>query len=127
MSRQIGFAGFEGLTFPCIIGIYPHERETPQDLFVDLKVGLDFSGLSDDIQLVVDYDWLKECVIQEAVQGKYRLLEVLALRVIERIFERERVLSVWIRLKKPHAIKEAQAALVEVERVREGEVGCAGL
>lgn len=109
-----GIIGFEGLQVSCIIGIYQNEREQPQEIIVDLKVAVD-TVLEDPPQFL-NYNELAASIKQEAMQGRHRLLEALAIHALDRLFADFPVHWAWIRLRKPQAIPDAVCALVEWER-----------
>lgn len=112
-----GVVGFEGLTVSCIIGTRSIERQIPQALIVDLKVSFDTSSeaLSDDSAPRVDYTVLSDLVTQEAMNGRYQLMETLAARTLESVLARYQLSWAWIRLRKPGAIPGAAAAVLELE------------
>lgn len=117
---MIGKIGFKGQKISCIIGVFPHEREKEQEVFVDLKVEVNFSKsvMSDQLKDTINYLELDSLVRQVSSQ-KFQLLETLATHIVDEIFRRFPALSVWIRIQKPNSLKGAKCALVELKRIRD--------
>lgn len=115
---MLGAIGFKGYRINCIIGTEPHERTTLQDLFVDLKVEIDFSKVaaSEKIEDTVNYVTLAAICKDMAVNGKYHLLEKYAADVLEELAGRFKLHSAFIRIEKPLAIPGAECALVELKQ-----------
>ena len=63
-----------------IIGIYPHERQTPQDILINIMVYTDTSraAQTDDISDCVDYDALSKKVKAHAESAARLTVEALA-------------------------------------------------
>jgi 7,8-dihydroneopterin aldolase/epimerase/oxygenase len=112
-----GLMGFENLKINCIIGIHPEERNSAQDIYIDVKVQYDLTNCfkSQSIQDTVDYVRLVEISNHEA-QNRHGLLEIFAHKVLEKIYEEFPVSWAWIRIKKPQALPNAQWAFVELEK-----------
>ena len=114
---MLGRIGFEGLRLNCIIGMEPHERQKEQKLIIDLKVESDLTAAahSDDVRDTINYTELAELCEQIACQGRYFLLEKLVVDITAAILKRFQVSSVWVRVRKPGAMKGAECAIVELE------------
>ena len=67
----------DNLEIDCIIGVWSHERTTPQKVRVDLWVEVDASASvqTDDLSDTVDYTWLAESVRFILCSGRFKLLE----------------------------------------------------
>src|SRR5688500_11768069 len=117
-----GYIGFDQYKLDCIIGVYPHERQTKQTIFVDLQVEADFSkcSKSDDIADTVNYEQLAELCIHLAESGKFALLETFACEILKSIFLKFNVTWAWVRIKKPQALANADYTVVELERYKDG-------
>jgi dihydroneopterin aldolase len=120
LKEQLPCIGFENLKIQCIIGVYPEERQEPQEILVDLYIKAHCIVANDQIQDTVSYAYLAELCSQLAQEGKYRLLETYAAEALNKIVALEKVEWAKIRIKKPKAIRDAQHALVEMERCKTG-------
>lgn len=116
-----GVIGFEEHRINCIIGILPQERVEPQDIFIDLKVGYDFSisSVTDDILDTIDYTKMTFLCTEIAQEGKYQLLEKLAADILKALLDQFDITWAWIRIKKPNGIPSAQNSSVELELHRD--------
>ena len=110
-----GIVGFEQLKVECVIGIHPHERITPQPLLIDCRIGYTFPSFQEAecINSVIDYTAVAALCKEEAVLGRYQLIETLAIRITTKILGNFPANWAWIRIQKPLAIPSATAAIVE--------------
>lgn len=60
----------ESLRFQCIIGILDFERESPQDVIVDIEIAYHYSN-----DAFLDYALVVECVKKDMIEKKYLLIE----------------------------------------------------
>lgn len=76
-----------GVRFRATIGASAAERSIPQDLVVDVELELPVLALPkrDAKREVVDYDHVVRLVVEVGLAEPYRLLEVYAQRVLERL------------------------------------------
>ena len=118
---MLGTIGFENLHIECIIGELPEERDRIQSIFVSLKVDCDFSACSssDHLDDTVDYVSLADDCKQEAIDGRYQMLETYACRVLDRILKRYPVSKASILVKKPCGLNEADHTFVELMKRKE--------
>lgn len=114
---MIGIIGFENHKINCIIGVNDHERYHEQDIYVDLKVAVDFAkcAASDALGDTLDYTFVAKLCTEMAQKGKYHLLETYAYEIIQKLIKSFGVQGAWIRVKKLHAIESAQLTLVELK------------
>ena len=103
-----------------IIGVYPHERETPQEILINVTVYVDTqrAAQTDDIADCVDYDALAKKVKAHAESAARLTVEALANDLAEICLQEKGVEKVIVRVEKPGAIPSAQSVGVEVERAR---------
>lgn len=115
-----GIIGIENLRIRCIIGINVEERETEQDIYIDLKVESDLSRCisSDSIRDTINYIALKDLCTKLAQAKRYRLLETFACEILSHLFKEFDIQWAWVRVKKPNAISEAEFAMVELQLTR---------
>lgn len=105
----------------CIIGVNAGERVTPQDIFIDLVLGLnlDRTPFLDNIESTIDYGDPARLCQDLAEKNGFHLLESFAKASLELLFEKfPALISAKIIVKKPLAIKGAEYAAVEWEKTR---------
>jgi dihydroneopterin aldolase len=92
----------EGIRFRARHGVSRAERDLPQDFVVHLDVELPVSLLprADARARVFDYDRLASLVVDEGTRVSYKLLEILAERVIARLFADTPAIAVTVEVKK---------------------------
>ncbi|MCK5113506.1 MAG: dihydroneopterin aldolase [Phycisphaerae bacterium] len=107
-----------------IIGTNPWERETPQQIVVNIEMTVDgkTSAASDDLNDAVDYANITEQIIQRAAEWKFFLLEKLATEILKIIINDERVLTASVETEKPAAVPDANGVSITVKYDRESGV-----
>jgi dihydroneopterin aldolase len=119
MSLQDGYRMFlHGLEADGLIGVYPHEKERPQRIRIDLDLWVRHSGgtLEDRFEQVVDYEDLATRVRRTVVAQHTNLVETLADRIAALCLSDQRVMRVRVRVVKPDALDRVAAVGVEIER-----------
>ena len=103
-----------------IIGVYPPERVTPQDMLINVTVYTDThqAAQSDDIADCVDYDALAKKLKAHAENAARLTVEALANDLAEICLLEKNVEKVILRVEKPDAVPSAQSVGIEVERAR---------
>lgn len=103
-----------------ILGVYEHERHTPQDILVNITLFTDThrAAKTDDLADCVDYDALAQSIRAMAESARRFTVEALAEDIADLCLNRPRVRKVTVRVEKPGAIREASSAGVEIERKR---------
>jgi dihydroneopterin aldolase len=108
----------KGLKLDAFIGAYDHEQGASQPLKIDLELEViepaDPAG--DRLEDVVCYNRLTQGIKAIIAEGHIKLLETLAERIADLAIAHAMVLSVSVRIDKPRAIPEADAAGVEIIR-----------
>lgn len=104
----------------CIVGILDRERVEPQPITVALRLGLDLgpTGEQGDLARGVDYAAVDEQVRFLAVEGRFRLIESLAVAVLRAVLlpptleeARSAVRTAEVRICKPAVLREAVPAV----------------
>ena len=103
-----------------IIGVHPHERETPQEMLINVTVYTDThrAAQTDDITDCVDYDALAKKIKAYAENAARLTVEALANDLAEICLQENGVEKAIVRVEKPDAVPSAQSVGVEVERAR---------
>jgi dihydroneopterin aldolase len=115
----VGTLFIRSLPVDCIIGIHPHERASRQRLLISLTLGTDFSAMAtdDDIEQALDYTVLADRIETFARTGHFRLIETLAERLADDLFEPP-MENLEIEVIKPAALENTREVGVRVERTR---------
>jgi len=117
-NPQFDTVRIERLELDCVIGINPWERLTKQRITIDIEINADLSaaGASDAIEDTINYRTISKAVTSAVEESSYGLVEALAARVAEICLEDERAQSVEITVRKPGAVRKADAVGVIVRR-----------
>ena len=104
----------------CLIGVYEHEKCSPQRVRVNLDLAVDEGEhpIIDDILNVVSYETMANGILSIADEGHVNLVETLAERIADMCFDDQRVDSVRVRIEKLDIIENAGSVGVEIERFR---------
>lgn len=112
----------QGIRFLAHVGASREERKAPQEIIVDVDLCLPLSSLPkrDHRREVVDYDRIVTRVVETGLAEPYRLLEVVASRIVSRLFEETPALRLCVRVKKLKAPTKhpVDAAAVELTAAR---------
>lgn len=101
-----------------IIGVYEHERHTPQAICINIIMYTDIqaAGEKDDITLSVDYAQVTTKVKAHAENAAPLTVEALATQIAGICLDTPLVSGVRVRVEKPDAIPEAAGVGIEIER-----------
>lgn len=114
LGDRIEIRGLEILTY---CGVLPEEqaRKQPFRLDVDLYADLGPAGQTDDLANTVDYGAVTDRLLSQLSSERHQLVERLAQRVVELVFENELVIEATVRVRK---LRPPIAAAVETTGVR---------
>jgi dihydroneopterin aldolase len=118
---MLGTTGLKALRVDCIVGIYAHERERTQTVFLDVALDYDFgpAAASDAISDAVDYDRIASGLTRLLVDRQFQLIEAMAEASAAWVFAHiPEARRVAIEVRKPAAVPAAECSFVRVERVR---------
>lgn len=125
MTRTYDVLSIHELRLECVVGVYPHERDEPQPLSIDVDLRFDTESAaeSERIGLTVDYDAMAAQIGFLLQAARFELLEtaahVLALHLLSPPAMGERrsqVQSVRLRLTKPAALGGRGIPALAIER-----------
>jgi dihydroneopterin aldolase len=110
----------DDLAVDAIIGIYPHERETRQRIYISIELSTDIAAAAatDDFKQALDYEALAKSARQLASESSFQLVESLAVVILNKVMQDARVESATVRLRKPEAIADAASVEIEVSESR---------
>lgn len=106
------------LELEALIGIYDHEKTTPQPLRINIELGVreGRASLTGDINDTVDYEKIVNGVREIATSGHTGLLETLAEKIADYCMTKSLVMTATIRLEKPAAIPGTASVGIEITR-----------
>lgn len=112
------------LKIDCIIGILPHERNTPQPVVVDIELTLDLTvaAQTGEIRRTLDYALITEQVIFILEHGKFLLIESAALAIASWLAAPVPtahlfcVDSVEVRIRKPLSLEGKAVPEIRIQR-----------
>jgi dihydroneopterin aldolase len=114
-----------GLEIDCVVGVYPHERDTPQPLELDVELCLDTEAAArrERLRFSVDYAAITAQLAFLLKSCRFRMLETAAHALCRYLLlppvpgeQRAQVARVRLRLAKPAALAWGAVASLEVER-----------
>jgi len=110
-----------GLRLYCIVGIFPFERESKQEVLLNITLHANLSPAcaSDAIEDTVDYKKLKQRIMTMVESSSYYLIEKLAEAIADICLEERQVEHVDVSVDKPGALRYAESVAVEIRRSRE--------
>jgi len=113
----------ENLRLRAIIGINDWERETRQDVVVNVELELapDTVFPRDVIDETVDYKHLNKRIIAAVERSSFFLVEKLCDHLLEVVMEDERVERARVRVAKPGALRFTDSVSVECSAARTGK------
>ncbi len=121
------WVSLRALEFEAILGVLDWEQHTPQRVIVDvdLALGLAAAGEADDLEASVDYARVAEQLTFLVQQGRFRLLESIALAACRLLLAtpvrcegRARIDEVRIRLQKPDVMGGCPVPGIHMSRQR---------
>jgi dihydroneopterin aldolase len=106
------------LRVQAILGIYPLEREQPQEVVISLEIETDCSkaAASNDLEDSLDYANLAEAVAELTISGKYLLIETLIEDIAQHCLRQHLVAGVSVQVEKPQAVLRADSVGVRIYR-----------
>lgn len=120
MTKSRSAIFVRGLRVDAAIGVHPHEHEGTQPVLIDVRLDLGQTPPPETDRLgeTIDYEKIATKAREFARQGHVQLVETLAERLAAWCLEDARVRSVRVRIEKPNALAAADAAGVEIIRLR---------
>lgn len=115
----------EGLKVECVVGVYPHERDSVQPLSVDLTLWLDTrtAAIKESLRASVDYAAIAGQVAFLLQSCRFRMLETAAHAVATYLLappalgeRRAAIARVGVQLTKPNALNGMGVPSVFIER-----------
>jgi dihydroneopterin aldolase len=112
---------FRSLTREVSIGIHDFERAAPQRIIFDIDLYVPLASSSprrDQIQEVVDYDFVRAEVSQLVARGHVDLQETLCDDLLDALLSHPQVVAARVSTRKPDVYEDCEAVGVEVFRYK---------
>jgi len=106
----------ENLRVDCIIGVRPHERETPQPLFITLSFPWDFGPAheTEALETTVNYSAVAQETTRFVQAGEFQLLETLARSLAQHLGQQFGLTELSLKVTKPQAIPASDGPAVSL-------------
>lgn len=103
-----------------IIGVDEWERESPQDILINIEMFTDLhqAGISDNLGDTISYSSTAMEIQHHAESVGRFTVEALAEDIANICLENSRVMRVNVRVEKPGAVRFAKSVGVDIERAR---------
>ncbi len=110
----------KNLRVSTIIGFNPEERDTPQEVVINIEIEVDVSEAvkNDDPGSIYDYKKIKKSVITFTEQSHFHLLEKLTAEILNLVMADPEVIRAKVEIDKPYALRHADSVSVEMEARR---------
>lgn len=116
-----------GISCTAYLGVLPGEKETAQEILIDLVLGLDLEAAAktDQVQLTVDYRQVVTQVQMTVEQSRFHLLEALASELCQTVLRDNKIESVRITVRKfPESLRDKLTDVaVEMTRQTQRDAG----
>ncbi|WP_028973242.1 dihydroneopterin aldolase [Spirochaeta cellobiosiphila] len=108
----------KNLKVPCLVGIYPHEREAPQELLLNITLGTTITEAArlDELSLSIDYEEMKNKVIDYIRSTEFFLLETLAEKTAAFCLEHPLAEEVTLSIEKVGIFPDCESVGIEITR-----------
>lgn len=121
MVVELGKISLKDLTFDCIIGTLPYERENEQPIVLNVSLWLDFTqaAQNEDLAHSIDYAQLAEDLKGFIRLSCFQLEETLVYRTAEKILmDHPKAKAVEVSVRKPCAIPDCAGAESSIRMTR---------
>lgn len=99
----------------CSIGIHDFEKENRQRVLINIEVHLvPRAAVSDDIESVLDYDFLRKGILEITRDRHFNLQETLCYEIVQLCFLRPQVSAVRVRTEKPQVYVDSESVGLEM-------------
>lgn len=116
LSRRFIMQAIETM---CSIGIHDFEKQAPQRILVDLEVLLDpeTEPRADHIDDALNYDQIRDAVVQIAKSRHFDLQETLARNIFDHLSEMHSVVGLSVKTSKPDVYKDVGCASYQLSNM----------
>ena len=112
------FVQVKELRFQTIVGCWDWERQTPQQVSIDLDMGWDFAqaAKTDELKHALNYKEVAQRVEVFVQEAKFELVEAAAVGIADMVMQEFSVPWIRVAFHKPYAVKKSRSVGVVVER-----------
>ena len=99
------------------LGVHDFERQGPQRVLVNVDLYIPLSQStpeSDELQEVVDYDFIRRCIAQRVAEGHIQLQETLVDDLLRILLAHPKVRAARVSTEKPDVYPDCEGVGVEV-------------
>ena len=106
----------QGLECMCRIGIYDHERESPQRVLIDAELLLSTGDepMSDRVEDSLNYDLIRDTILEIVTSRHFDLQETLARALFDALQALDGVTGLRVRTAKPDAYADCETIAYEL-------------
>ena len=103
------------------MGIHESEKQARQRVVVNVDLFLDPDDRieHDKISETVDYDFVRQAIIELAESGHFHLQETFCERILDQCLNKDRVLAARVSSEKPEIYPDCEAVGFEIFRVKQ--------
>jgi dihydroneopterin aldolase len=105
----------------CSIGIHDFEKQAPQRILVDVEILLDPTSepRADNIADALNYDHIRDAVVEIAASKHFELQETLARQIFDRLSSMHSVVGLSVQTSKPDVYKDVGCASYKLSNLAE--------
>ena len=117
---QLTTIHIKDLTLKTIVGIFDWERVNKQKIVINLWMDYDARRAiqTDEIKHAVDYKTITKQILKEVPASRFFLIEKLAQKVLDIVWEDKKIVKAVVRVDKPGALRYARSVSVELVQKR---------
>ena len=111
------------LVLKMLVGIHNFERKKKQRVRFNLVINIDQNLIPNDKDLksIVNYEQVIKTIMKITSRKHYPLLETLAEKIFDKLFENMRIKKIFLRIEKLDVIKNTTSVGIELEKTRSNE------
>ena len=111
------------LVLNMLVGIHNFEKKKKQRVKFNLVINIDQNLIPNDKDLksIVNYEQVIKTIMKITSRKHYPLLETLAEKIFDKLFENMRIKKILLRIEKLDVIKNTTSVGIELEKTRSNE------
>ena len=113
----------KNLVLKMLVGIHNFEKRKKQRVRFNLVINIDQNLIPNDKDLksIVNYEQVIKTIMKITSRKHYPLLETLAEKIFDKLFENMRIKKILLRIEKLDVIKNTTSVGIELEKTRSNE------
>ena len=111
------------LVLKMLVGIHNFEKKKKQRVRFNLVINIDQNLIPNDKDLksIVNYEQVIKTIMKITSRKHYPLLETLAEKIFDKLFENMRIKKILLRIEKLDVVKNTTSVGIELEKTRSNE------